>query len=105
MWARRDEHGAVVAARDAAKAAERGGQTAVALRALLDGARLGDLRAADGIARLTGEVDCQLGQLALAHARALVAKDADALNAVSARFDAIGMKRVAAAAAAQAERI
>ena len=104
LRARRDEHGAVAAARDAAKAAERGGQTAVALRALLDAARLGDIRAADHIARLTGEVDCVLGQLALQHARALVTKDANALNEVSTRFDAIGMKRAAAAAAAQAER-
>jgi hypothetical protein len=103
MWARRDEHGAVAAARDAAKAAERGGQSAVALRALLDAARLGDIRAADGIARLTGEVDCVLGQLALQHARALVTKDAVALNDVSAGFDAIGMKRSAADAAAQAD--
>ena len=43
-----------------------------------------------------------VGQLALQHARALVAKDAAALNDVSARFDAIGMKRSAADAAAQA---
>jgi len=100
--ARRDDHGAIAAARDAARTAERGGQSAVALRALLDAARLGDIRAADGIARLSGEVDCVLGQLALQHARALVAKDAAALNDVSAQFDAIGMKRSAAAAAAQA---
>ncbi|HTI78161.1 MAG TPA: AAA family ATPase, partial [Mycobacterium sp.] len=103
LWARRDEHGAVAAARDAAKAAERGGQTAVALRALLDATRLGDILAADNITRLTGDVDCVLGQLALAHARAVVAKDAAALNDVSARFDEIGMKRAAAAAAAQAD--
>ena len=102
MSARRDNHGAIAAARDAARSAERGGQSAVALRALHDAARLGDIRAADGIARLTGEVDCVLGQLALQHARALVAKDAAALDDVSARFDAIGMKRSAAAAAAQA---
>jgi tetratricopeptide (TPR) repeat protein len=102
MWARRDEHGAVAAAREAAKAAERGGQSAVALRALHDAARLGDMRAADGIARLCGEVDCVLGQLALQHARALVTKDTAALNDVAARFDAIGMKRSAADAAAQA---
>jgi tetratricopeptide (TPR) repeat protein len=105
LWARRDEHGAVAAARDAAKAAERGGQSAVAVRALLDAARLGDLRAADGIARLTDEVDCVLGQLAVRHARALVTKDAAALNDVSAAFDAIGMKRSAADAAAQADRL
>jgi hypothetical protein len=103
MWARRDEHGAVAAARDAAKAAERGGQTAVALRALLDAARLGDIRAADAIARLTGEVDCVLGGLALDYARAVTARDAAALNDVSARLDSIGMKRAAAGAAAQAD--
>ena len=63
----------------------------------IDAVRLGDIRAADGIARLRAEVDCVFGELALAHARALVAKDAAALNDVSARFDAIGMKRSAAA--------
>jgi hypothetical protein len=104
MSARRDEHGAIAAARDAAKAAERGGQTAVALRALLDAARLGDIRAGDTIARLTGEIDCVLGGLALDYARAVTARDATALNNVSARLDSIGMKRAAAAAAAQADK-
>src|ERR1700754_2911630 len=104
MSARRDEHGAVAAARDAAKAAERGGQSAVALRALLDATRLGDIRAADTIARLTGEVDCAIGQLALDYARAVTARDAAALNNASDRLDAIGMKRAAASAAEQAER-
>jgi tetratricopeptide (TPR) repeat protein len=102
MRARRDEHGAVAAARDAAKAAERGGQAAVALRALHDAARLGDIRAADGIARLGAEIGCAFGQLALDHARAVIARDAAALTDVSARFDAIGMKRSAADAASQA---
>ena len=36
MAARRDVHGAIAAARDAARTAERGGQSAVALRALHD---------------------------------------------------------------------
>ena len=80
MSARRDEHGAVAAARDGAKAAERGGQSAVALRALHDAARLGDIRAADGIARLCAEIDCAFGELALDHARAVTAHDADALQ-------------------------
>jgi tetratricopeptide (TPR) repeat protein len=102
MWARRDEHGAVAAARDAAKAAKRGGQAAIALRALHDAARLGDIRAADGIARLGAEIDCALGRLALAHARAVIARDAGALTDVSARLDAMGMKRAAADAVAQA---
>jgi hypothetical protein len=104
LSARRDEHGAVSAARDAAKAAERGGQWAIALRAQFDAARLGDLRAADAIARLTREVDCVLGSLALDYARAVTARDAAALNEVSARLDSIGMKRAAVGAAAQADR-
>jgi len=95
MWARRDEHGAVAAARDGAKAAERGGQSAVALRALHEAARLGDIRAADGIARLCAEIDCAFGELALVHARAVTAHDADALRDAAARFAAIGMKRSA----------
>jgi hypothetical protein len=103
MSARRDPHGAVAAARDAARSAERGGQFAVALRALHDAARLGDLRAADGIARLSGEIDCAFGQLAFEHARAVMRRDAAALRDVATRFDAIGMKRSAADAAAQAE--
>ena len=105
MTARGDAHGAVAAARDAAKAAERGGQSAVALRALHDAVRLGDMRAADGIARLCGDVDCVFGKLALDHGRALVAGDAAALRDVSARFAAIGMNRAAADAAAQADQV
>ena len=78
-----------------AKAAERGGQSAVALRALHEAARLGDIRAADGIARLCAEIDCAFGELALIHARAVTAHDADALRDAAARFAAIGMKRSA----------
>jgi tetratricopeptide (TPR) repeat protein len=103
LSARGDQHGAVAAARDAAKAAERGGQSAVALRALHDAARLGDIRAADGIARLGAEIDCPFGQLVLDHARAVVARDAAALNDVSTRLDAFGLKRSAADAAAQSK--
>lgn len=101
MSARRDPHGAVAAAREAARNAERGGQSAVALRALHDAVRLGDMRAADGIARLG--VDCVFGRLALDHGRALVAGDRHALLDVSARLAAIGMNRAAADAAAQAD--
>jgi hypothetical protein len=103
MSARRDEHGAVAAARDAARSAERGGQSAVALRALHDAARLGDIRAADGIARLSAEIDCPFGQLALKHARALTARDAAALNDAATRFVSLGMKCSAADARAQAD--
>ena len=101
MSARRDPHGAVAAAREAARNAERGGQSAVALRALHDAVRLGDIRAADGIARLG--VDCVFGRLALEHGRALVAGDSAGLRDVSARLAAIGMNRAAADAAAQAD--
>jgi hypothetical protein len=69
MSARHDPHGAVAAAREAARAAERGGQSAVALRALYDAALLGDVRAVDGIARLGAEVDCAFARMALEHAR------------------------------------
>jgi hypothetical protein len=41
--------------------------------------------------------------LALDYARAVTARDAAALNDVSARLDSIGMKRAAAGAAAQAD--
>ncbi|MEZ0366004.1 AAA family ATPase [Mycobacterium sp. pUA109] len=69
----RDAHGAVAAARDAARMAERGGQRAVALRAWRAAAQLGDTRAADPLARLCAQVDCALGRAALAEARALAA--------------------------------
>ena len=102
--ARRDPVGARSAARDAARAAERGGQLAVALRAFHDAVRLGDTRSADGIARLTAEVDCVFGNLALQHARALVAGDAAALEAASAAFADIGMHSAAADAKFHADR-
>ncbi|HKV22490.1 MAG TPA: AAA family ATPase, partial [Mycobacterium sp.] len=79
--ARRDPTGARSAARDAGRAAERGGQSAVAVRAFHDAVRLGDIRAVDSIARLTADVDCVVGDLALRHARAFVAGDAVALAA------------------------
>ena len=99
---RRDGHGAIAAAREAARAAERGGQSAVALRALHDAVRLGDVRAADGIARLS--LDCMVGRLALDHGRALAAADAVALDSVAEAFAGIGMQGAASDAAVQAER-
>ncbi len=101
--ARRDPAGARSAARDAGRAAERGGQSAVAVRAFHDAVRLGDIRAVDAIARLTADVDCVVGDLALRHARAFVAGDAQALAAVSAGFADIGMMASAADIAAQAD--
>ena len=104
LAATRDAHGAVAAARDAARMAERGGQPGVAVRAWHDAVRLGDIRAADPLARLCGEIDCAVGRIALAHARALTAADAAALQAVSHELTAIGMHAAAADAAAQAQR-
>ena len=101
----RDPHGAVAAARDAARMAERGGQRAVALRAWHEAVRLGDIRAADPLARLCDEIDCAVGKLALAHARALAAADDAALLAVSDELAAVGMRAAAADAAAQAQRL
>lgn len=60
--ARRDRHGAIAAAREAFRAAERGGQSAVALRALHDAALLGDVRAADCFGRVG--VDCAFARQA-----------------------------------------
>ncbi|NVN49608.1 AAA-ATPase, domain of unknown function, and LuxR DNA-binding domain [Mycolicibacterium hippocampi] len=66
MASRADTHGAAAAARDAVKAAERGTQNAVALRAAADAVRLGDPRGVDTLARLCGQVDCHFGRAALA---------------------------------------
>ncbi|KUI04359.1 AAA family ATPase [Mycobacterium sp. IS-3022] len=101
MSARRDRHGAVDAAREAVRNAERGGQTAVALRTLLDAVRLGDMRAVDAIGRISAECDCATGRLALAHGRALAARDAAALVEVSQSYAAAGWHGASADAAAQ----
>lgn len=65
----RDAAGAVAAARDAARMAQRAGQRAVALRAWHTAVQLGDARAVDPLARLCDEVDCAAGRTALAGAR------------------------------------
>lgn len=65
----RDQHGAITAAREAARMAERTGQSAVALQAWHVTAQLGDARAVDPLSRLCDEVDCAFGRTALARAR------------------------------------
>jgi energy-coupling factor transporter ATP-binding protein EcfA2 len=102
MSARRDTHAAVAAAREAARNAERGGQSAVAIRALLDAVRLGDIRAIDGLARVGQDVDCTVGRIAVTYAQALVDRDATALAAAAERFTEIGMHRAAEDATRQA---
>ena len=71
------------------------------MRALLDAVRLGDTRAGDAIERLG--VDCPVGSMALAYARAVTAGDAAALDDAAAAFTRIGMHGVATDAARQAE--
>jgi tetratricopeptide (TPR) repeat protein len=100
----RDSHGAVAAARDAARMAERGGQHGVALRVWHEAVRLGDIRAVDPLTKLCGEIDCVTGRIALAHAQALTARDGAALRTVSGNLAALGMRAAAADAAAQAEQ-
>lgn len=67
--ARRDPIAAVAAARDATKAALRGGQNAVALRALHTAVLLGDGRALDTLTRVSDEIDCAFGRSVIAQAR------------------------------------
>jgi hypothetical protein len=100
---RRDVTGAIKAAREAAKAAERGGQSAVAVRALIDAVRLGDARAGEFIGRLA--VRGVVARLGLDYARAFTASDASGLREAAASFREIGMHGVAADANAQAKRL
>ncbi len=107
-WCRaaaRDTTGAITAAREGARMAERAGQSAVALRAYHDAVRLGDLRAVDPVRRLAAEIDCAVGNLVVNHAQALAAGDRAALAAVADEFAAVGMRAAAADAAAQAQRL
>jgi hypothetical protein len=102
--ARGDTTAAIEAAREAVQAAERGGQSAIALRALQDATRLGDIRAVYRAERLSVEVNCVLGRLTLAHARALADGDAAALADVAGELADRGMHPAAADASAQAQR-
>jgi len=105
LAAARNLPGAISAARDAARIAERSGQLAIALQALHDAVRLGDATAADAVGRVTGALDCVAGRAALAHGRALAAADAKGLTAVAGELAELGMKCAAADAAAQAAKV
>ena len=104
-----DQPAAITAARDAARMAERGGQFAVAVRAWHEATRLGDRRAASGLARIAqdhpGLGDCAYARIALTHARALTAGDAAGLAAAAAELSAAGLHGAAADAARQAQEI
>ncbi len=67
-----DRPAAITAARDAARAAGRTGQFAIAVRCWHEAARLGDRRAADGLAEIADRADCAFTRSALEHARTLV---------------------------------
>ena len=84
--------------------AERAGQSAVALRAYHDAVRLGDIRAVDPLARLCDEIDCAVGRIALAHARALAPVTTRRCGRCRDELAAVGMRAAAADAAAQAQR-
>lgn len=99
-----DGPAAIAAARGAARMAARGGQYAVAVRAWHESARLGDRRAADGMAKVADQAQCAYTSMALAHARALTAADAAGLAEASARLAAAGLAGAAADAARQAQQ-
>jgi hypothetical protein len=102
-FARKDSIGAVGAARESFRAAERGGQSAVALRAMHDAVRLGDTRA---VAALEGlPVRCAFATVTASHARALAARDAIGLVAVSDEWAGLGFGAAAADAARQVEEL
>lgn len=102
-WARKDSIGAVSAAREAFRAAERGGQSAVALRAAHDAVRLGDVRAAAALQGLS--LPCPFARVTTVHARALAERDADGLAAVADEWLDLGFGAAAADAARQAQEM
>ncbi|MBU3686970.1 MAG: ATP-binding protein [Mycobacterium sp.] len=97
-----DRHAAITAARDAARMAERTGQSAVAVRAWHEAVRLGDRRAADAMPAAAATAPCAFTDLALTHARALAGDDAAGLTDVADRLTEAGLLGAAADAAAQA---
>ena len=97
-----DLPGAITAARDAARMAQRSGQNAIAVRAWHEATRLGDRRAAAGLAQIADTVYCEYTRMTLAHARALAAGDLAGLAAAADELAAAGFGGAAADAARQA---
>jgi DNA-binding NarL/FixJ family response regulator len=95
----------VAAARDAIHAAEKSGQSAVALRAVHDAVRLGDVDGLAAARRINAQIDCAAGHLFIAHGQALADRDGPALAGVAAELEAAGMLAAAADAAAQAAHV
>ncbi|MDA2893921.1 LuxR C-terminal-related transcriptional regulator [Mycolicibacterium sp. BiH015] len=102
LAAARNMRAAVASARDAVHVALQTGQEAVALRALQEGARLGDTQGVGTAIRLNDKISCAAGELCISHLRALADGDAPALMVVARKFEDAGMVAIAADAAAQA---
>ena len=100
-----DRPGAITAARDAARMAQRSGQNAIAVRAWHEAARLGDRRAAAGLAQIIDAVDCAYTRMAMEHASALAAGDAAGLAAAAEQLAAAGFNGAAEDARTQAEMV
>ena len=100
-----DQPAAITAARDAARMAERTGQSAIAVRAWHEAVRLGDRRAADAMPAAAALAGCPFTEMALAHARALAERDAQALGEVAERLAGAGFGGAAADAARQAAQV
>ena len=80
------------------------GAKAISFGSVLFSVGANSIRAVDPLARLCGEVDCTLGQLALAHAKGLATGDAAALRAVAEEMATVGLHAAATNAAAQAQQ-
>lgn len=102
LAAARDQPGSIQAARQAARMAERAGQSAVAVTAWHDAVRLGDVHAGSPLERLNSEVGCVRAHLALSHSRALASGNPAALTAVATELAEAGLLGAAADASAQA---
>jgi DNA-binding CsgD family transcriptional regulator len=96
------ERPAVELARAAADLAHDAGQLAAEAEALHHAARFGDRTVAGRLAELADRVEGRLVPLYICHAEAVAAADGQALDTVSAHFEAVGLLLSAADAAAQA---
>jgi Tetratricopeptide repeat len=93
---------AVELARSAADVAHESGQYAVEAEALHHAARFGDQTVAGRLGELADGVEGRLAPLYARHANAVTASDGDALDAVSAEFEGVGLLLSATDSAAQA---
>lgn len=100
--AKTGERSGIELAREAADLAHRSGQYAVEAEALHHAARFGDRSVAGQLAALGNRVSGPVIALQARHAAAVADRDAQALDVVSAEFEAAGLMLSAADSAAQA---